>query len=718
MVRPARRRPPGRARRGGRGPPHGPLRAAFPTAYEETFTVNQGSRGPRPPRPPRRRHRHQRRALPRRPTPRRAFAGSSSSASTPCRSPTSSRSSRTWASRSSTSSPSRCERTYGRPCTSTTSACACPRAATGRLLARADGRAFEDAFAAVWHGTRRGDGFNGLVLAAGLTWRQVVVLRAYTKYLRQAGATFSQEYLEDTLLANPSSPRCSSTLFEARFDPDRYAGEPRAERQRPGRRSWAADRRRARRRHQPRPRPDHPRASSASSRPACARTSTSRGADGAPKSYVSLKLDPSRCPTSPPPGRSSRSGSTARGSRASTCGSARSPAAACAGPTGARTSAPRSSGWSRRRWSRTPSSSRPGARAASTPSSCPTRASTARRGWPRASPHTRCSSPACSTSPTTGSSGRGGPAAGRRAARRPRHLPRRRGGQGHGDVLRHRQRHGAVATGSGSTTRSPRAARPATTTRRWGSPRGARGSRSSGTSARWTSTPRRRTSPSSASATCPVTCSATGCSSRSTSGSSRRSTTGTSSSTRRRTRRRPSPSGAGCSTLPRSSWADYDRSLISDGGGVFAAQRKSIPVSPEMADRAGAAQGHAHLTPAELIHAILLAPVDLLWNGGIGTYVKASTETTAGRRPRQRRDPRRRQGVARQGHRRGRQPRAVPAGPDRGGAQRGSGQHRRHRQLRRRRHLRPRGQHQDPAGRAGPRRRADHRAAQRDARSR
>ncbi|MBD3783579.1 MAG: NAD-glutamate dehydrogenase [Micrococcales bacterium] len=78
--------------------------------------------------------------------------------------------------------------------------------------------------------------------------------------------------------------------------------------------------------------------------------------------------------------------------------------------------------------------------------------------------------------------------------------------------------------------------------------------------------------------------------------------------------------------LPRSSWDDYDRSLISAGGGVFPRTLKSVPVSPEMREALGLAKGVEAMTPAELIHAILLAPVDLLWNGGIGTYVKASTE--------------------------------------------------------------------------------------------
>ncbi len=78
--------------------------------------------------------------------------------------------------------------------------------------------------------------------------------------------------------------------------------------------------------------------------------------------------------------------------------------------------------------------------------------------------------------------------------------------------------------------------------------------------------------------------------------------------------------------LPRSSWADYDAGLISKGGGVYPRTVKSIPISPEVAVRLDLPKGTEHLTPIELIRAILLSPVDLLWNGGIGTYVKASTE--------------------------------------------------------------------------------------------
>jgi glutamate dehydrogenase len=79
--------------------------------------------------------------------------------------------------------------------------------------------------------------------------------------------------------------------------------------------------------------------------------------------------------------------------------------------------------------------------------------------------------------------------------------------------------------------------------------------------------------------------------------------------------------------LPRSSWADYDPSLISAGGGVYPRTLKAIPISPQVRDQLRIPGGVDSLSPAELIHAILTAPVDLLWNGGIGTYVKASTET-------------------------------------------------------------------------------------------
>jgi len=79
--------------------------------------------------------------------------------------------------------------------------------------------------------------------------------------------------------------------------------------------------------------------------------------------------------------------------------------------------------------------------------------------------------------------------------------------------------------------------------------------------------------------------------------------------------------------LPRSSWADYNPDLISEGGGVYPRTVKAIPITPQVAQALRIPGGRQSLSPAELMHAILLAPVDLLWNGGIGTYVKASTES-------------------------------------------------------------------------------------------
>ncbi|MFF2525958.1 NAD-glutamate dehydrogenase [Streptomyces liangshanensis] len=78
---------------------------------------------------------------------------------------------------------------------------------------------FQEAFAAVWTGAAENDGFNSLVLEAGLSWRQAMVLRAYAKYLRQSGATFSQDYMEDTLRTNVHTTRLLVSLFEARMSP-------------------------------------------------------------------------------------------------------------------------------------------------------------------------------------------------------------------------------------------------------------------------------------------------------------------------------------------------------------------------------------------------------------------------------------------------------------------------------------------------------------------
>ena len=79
--------------------------------------------------------------------------------------------------------------------------------------------------------------------------------------------------------------------------------------------------------------------------------------------------------------------------------------------------------------------------------------------------------------------------------------------------------------------------------------------------------------------------------------------------------------------LPRSSWADYDASLLSKGGRVFERSAKSLALTPEIRERFGIAA--EHVTPIELMQAMLRAEVDLLWFGGIGTYLKAADESNA-----------------------------------------------------------------------------------------
>lgn len=96
----------------------------------------------------------------------------------------------------------------------------------------------------------------------------------------------------------------------------------------------------------------------------------------------------------------------------------------------------------------------------------------------------------------------------------------------------------------------------------------------------------------------------------------------------------PDPASSFCERqrlfeLPRSSWDDYDRSVISEGGGVFARQAKSVPLTPQIRTALGLDESVQRLSPPELIRAVLRAPVDLLYNGGVGTYVKAADESDA-----------------------------------------------------------------------------------------
>ena len=101
-------------------------------------------------------------------------------------------------------------------------------ALTGAIDVEARAAAFTEAFARAWQGDAENDGFNRLVAAAGLGWRQVSMLRAYCKYLLQVGVPFSQAYVEDTLGRYPLLARLLVEVFEARFDP-RTGHESRAQ---------------------------------------------------------------------------------------------------------------------------------------------------------------------------------------------------------------------------------------------------------------------------------------------------------------------------------------------------------------------------------------------------------------------------------------------------------------------------------------------------------
>jgi glutamate dehydrogenase len=156
----------------------------------------------------------------------------------------------------------------------------------------------ENAFAAAWRGEAEVDGFNELVLRAGLTWRQAVVLRAYAKYLRQSGTVYSQRYVESTFIAYPEIARLLVHLFETRFSPRLEIGEQERSRRAAvlveqittlldGVDSLDQDRMLR---------------SYLTLIQATLRTSFfQRGADARPKSYVAFKLDPQAIPDLPAP---------------------------------------------------------------------------------------------------------------------------------------------------------------------------------------------------------------------------------------------------------------------------------------------------------------------------------------------------------------------------------------------------------------------------------
>jgi glutamate dehydrogenase len=169
--------------------------------------------------------------------------------------------------------------------------------AGGRWLDPAQaGARFEAAFFAVWQGQAESDGFNRLVLAAGLDWRQALVLRAVCRYLLQTGLPFSQRYMEAALLRHPGLAARLAWMFEARFDPQLTAAT-RASQQR----SLAREIEEA---IEQVTSPDDDRilrAFRAVITTALRTNHFQRDAAGAPKPYLSIKLDPKSLPELPKP---------------------------------------------------------------------------------------------------------------------------------------------------------------------------------------------------------------------------------------------------------------------------------------------------------------------------------------------------------------------------------------------------------------------------------
>ncbi|NSC22033.1 NAD-glutamate dehydrogenase [Streptomyces albus subsp. chlorinus] len=481
---------------------------------------------------------------------------------------------------------------------------------------------FQEAFAAVWTGRAENDGLNALVLSAGLTWRQAMVLRAYAKYLRQAGATFSQSYIEDTLRGNVHTTRLLVNLFEARLDPAR---------QRAGREltdgileelNGALDQVASL---------DEDRIlrSFLTVINATLRTNYFQLADdGKPHTYVSMKLDPQAIPDLPAPrpkyeiwvysprveGVHLRFGKVARGGlrwsdrredfRTEILGLVKAqevkntvivPVGAKGGFVGKRLPDPAQD----------------------------------RDAW-------QAEGIACYKTFISGLldvtdnlvSGE---------VVHPK------------DVVRHDEddTYLVVAADKGTATFSDIANEVAVSYGYWlGDAFASGGSagydhKGMGITARgaWESVKRHFRELGHDTQTQDFTVVGVGDMSGDVFGNGMLLSEHirlVAAFDHRHIFLDPDPDAATSYAerrrlfeLPRSSWADYDKKLISAGGGIHPRSAKSVPITPQVREALGIEPGVTKMTPAELMRAILTAPVDLLWNGGIGTYVKASTESDA-----------------------------------------------------------------------------------------
>ncbi|MET7381077.1 NAD-glutamate dehydrogenase [Streptomyces sp. NPDC005526] len=497
-----------------------------------------------------------------------------------------------------------------------------PTSGTGDYLGDDARERFQDAFAAAWTGRAENDGFNALVLSAGLTWRQAMVLRAYAKYLRQAGSTFSQDYMEDTLRDNVHTTRLLVSLFEARMAP---------ERQRAGHELVDAlleevdaaldqvaslDEDRILR-------------SFLTVIKATLRTNFFQAAaDGGPHAYVSMKFDPQAIPDLPAPrpayeiwvysprveGVHLRFGKVARG--------------------GLR--------WSDRREDfRTeilglvkaqmvkntvivPVGAKGGFVAKQLPDPSVDRDAWMAEGV--ASYRTFISALLDITDNMVAGEV----------------VPPK-------DVVRHdgEDTYLVVAADKGTATFSDIANEVAEAYGFWlGDAFASGGSagydhKGMGITARgaWESVKRHFRELGVDTQTEDFTVVGIGDMSGDVFGNGMLLSEHirlVAAFDHRHIFIDPNPDAATSYAerrrlfeLPRSSWADYDTGLLSAGGGVFPRSAKAIPVNGHIREALGIEPGVTKLTPADLMRAILKAPVDLLWNGGIGTYVKASTESHA-----------------------------------------------------------------------------------------
>ncbi|MFJ8684917.1 NAD-glutamate dehydrogenase [Micromonospora wenchangensis] len=475
----------------------------------------------------------------------------------------------------------------------------------------------ENAFAAAWRGEAEVDGFNELVLRGGLTWRQVVVLRAYAKYLRQTGAVFSQEYMEQTFIAYPRIAALLVELFEARFAPDgRDAGQRRERSDELVDAIGVAlddvaslDQDRILRAY-------------LTLIQATLRTSFyQKRADGRPKSYVAFKLDPQAIPDLPAPrpkfeifvysprfeGVHLRYGPVARG--------------------GLR--------WSDRREDfRTEVLGLVKAQMVKNAVIVPVGA---KGGFVlKQKPGDRDEAVACyqefvgAMLDVTDNivSGDIVPPV---------------------DVVRHDpdDPYLVVAADKGTATFSDIANQISAAHGFWlGDAFASGGSagydhKKMGITARgaWESVKRHFRELGHDTQTQDFTVVGVGDMSGDVFGNGMLLSEHirlVAAFDHRHIFLDPDPDAATSFRerqrlfeLPRSSWEDYDRELISEGGGIFPRGAKSIPVTPQVRAAIGLADDVTQLSPAELMKAILTAPVDLFWNGGIGTYVKASSQTNA-----------------------------------------------------------------------------------------